>query len=109
MHLSKLDNMGYVEIREEIKGKMPLTVCRLTGEGKRAYSEYTRAIPEHPVAQRGGAKKGVVTVRMTSHLGANDNAAPPGRQWARPHQPNPARLSAILERPVFPGWWHCGR
>jgi DNA-binding transcriptional ArsR family regulator len=41
-HLSKLEEAGYVEIEKRFKGKMPLTVCRLTAEGKRAYAEYAR-------------------------------------------------------------------
>ena len=41
-HLSKLEEAGYVEIEKKFKGKVPLTVCRLTREGKAALSEYSQ-------------------------------------------------------------------
>ena len=57
-HLSKLEQAGYVEIEKKFKGKMPLTVCRLTGEGKRAYSEYTRRMRDI-IRPSAAARKGV--------------------------------------------------
>jgi DNA-binding transcriptional ArsR family regulator len=41
-HLAKLEEAGYVEIEKKFKGKLPLTVCRLTSEGKAAFSGYSR-------------------------------------------------------------------
>ena len=41
-HLSKLEEAGYVEIEKKFKGKVPLTVCRLTREGEAALSEYSQ-------------------------------------------------------------------
>lgn len=41
-HLAKLEEAGYVAIEKKFKGKMPLTVCSLTGEGRAALHEYTR-------------------------------------------------------------------
>ena len=41
-HLAKLEEAGYVEIQKKFKGKVPLTVCRLTGEGKAAFSGYSQ-------------------------------------------------------------------
>ena len=41
-HLAKLEEAGYVEIEKKFKGKMPLTVCSLTGKGKAALSKYSR-------------------------------------------------------------------
>ena len=41
-HLAKLEEAGYVEIEKKFKGKVPLTVCRLTSEGKAAFSGYSR-------------------------------------------------------------------
>lgn len=41
-HLAKLEEAGYVEIEKKFKGKVPLTVCRLTGLGKAALSGYSR-------------------------------------------------------------------
>jgi DNA-binding transcriptional ArsR family regulator len=41
-HLSKLEEAGYVEIEKKFKGKMPLTVCRLTAKGKAAFLGYSQ-------------------------------------------------------------------
>ena len=34
-HLSKLEEAGYVNIEKTYKGKLPLTVCKLTEAGRR--------------------------------------------------------------------------
>lgn len=39
-HLSKLEEAGYIEIEKTFKGKLPLTICRLTDAGRAAYSAY---------------------------------------------------------------------
>jgi len=39
-HLSKLEEAGYVVIEKTYKGKIPLTVCRLTEDGRKAYKNY---------------------------------------------------------------------
>ena len=39
-HLTKLEEAGYVAIEKTYKGKIPLTVCRLTEEGREAYKLY---------------------------------------------------------------------
>ena len=39
-HLSKLEEAGYIRIRKMFKGKMPLTVCRLTAAGEKALRTY---------------------------------------------------------------------
>ncbi len=41
-HLAKLEEAGYVEIEKKFKGKVPLTVCRLTSKGQAAFSGYSR-------------------------------------------------------------------
>jgi DNA-binding transcriptional ArsR family regulator len=41
-HLTKLEEAGYVAIEKKFKGKVPLTVCSLTGKGKAALSEYSQ-------------------------------------------------------------------
>ncbi len=43
-HLAKLEEAGYVEIKKTFKGKLPLTVCRLTTQGEGALESYTRQI-----------------------------------------------------------------
>jgi DNA-binding MarR family transcriptional regulator len=39
-HLSKLEEAGYVKIEKTFKGKLPLTVCKLTAKGQEAYMGY---------------------------------------------------------------------
>ena len=39
-HLSKLQAVGYVEIKKEFVGKIPRTLLRLTEEGRNAFVEY---------------------------------------------------------------------
>ncbi len=41
-HLAKLEEAGYVEIQKTFKGKLPLTVCSLTGKGRSAFDKYCR-------------------------------------------------------------------
>jgi DNA-binding transcriptional ArsR family regulator len=39
-HLSKLEDAGYVNIEKTFKGKLPLTVCKLTEAGQVAFDGY---------------------------------------------------------------------
>jgi DNA-binding MarR family transcriptional regulator len=39
-HLSKLEEEGYIQIEKTYRGKIPLTVCRLTEEGRSAFGRY---------------------------------------------------------------------
>lgn len=39
-HLSKLEEAGYVEIEKTYKGKLPLTICRLSEAGEKAFETY---------------------------------------------------------------------
>ena len=39
-HLSKLENAGYVEIEKTYRGKVPLTICKLTEAGRCAFEDY---------------------------------------------------------------------
>jgi DNA-binding transcriptional ArsR family regulator len=43
-HLSRLESAGYVEIEKTYKGKVPLTLLRLTRQGKEALTAYRRSI-----------------------------------------------------------------
>jgi DNA-binding transcriptional ArsR family regulator len=43
-HLAKLEEAGYVAIEKKFKGKVPLTVCSLTGRGKAAFDEYSNCM-----------------------------------------------------------------
>ena len=39
-HLSKLEVAGYVEIKKTYRGKIPLTMCKLSAAGQAAFSDY---------------------------------------------------------------------
>jgi len=45
-HLSKLEEAGYVKIEKTFKGKLPLTVCKLTAAGKKALAEYRQQLED---------------------------------------------------------------
>ena len=45
-HLSKLEEAGYVKIEKMFKGKLPLTVCKLTPAGKKALSQYRQQLQD---------------------------------------------------------------
>jgi DNA-binding MarR family transcriptional regulator len=39
-HLAKLEVEGYISIEKTYKGKIPLTICRLTQSGRDAFGRY---------------------------------------------------------------------
>ena len=41
-HLGKLEDAGYVEIKKTFRGKMPLTVLRMTPKGRAALKTYRK-------------------------------------------------------------------
>jgi DNA-binding MarR family transcriptional regulator len=41
-HLARLEEERYVLVQKTFKGKYPLTICSLTGKGRRAFEEYAR-------------------------------------------------------------------
>ena len=43
-HLSKLEEAGYVKIEKTYKGKLPLTVCKLTTAGQKALKAYRQQL-----------------------------------------------------------------
>lgn len=45
-HLSKLEEAGYVKIEKTFKGKLPLTVCKLTAAGKKALAQYRQQLQD---------------------------------------------------------------
>jgi len=46
VHLSKLEAAGYIKIEKTYRGKLPLTLCSLTEEGKQAFGEYRQQLRE---------------------------------------------------------------
>jgi DNA-binding MarR family transcriptional regulator len=45
-HLSRLEEAGYIQIEKTFQGKIPLTVCRLTQQGRQAYRAYLSDMKE---------------------------------------------------------------
>ena len=45
-HLSKLEDAGYVNIEKTFKGKLPLTVCKLTEAGQVAFDGYRQQMQD---------------------------------------------------------------
>lgn len=45
-HLSKLEEAGYVKIEKTFKGKLPLTVCKLTASGRKAVTQYRQQLKD---------------------------------------------------------------
>ena len=45
-HLTKLEEAGYVKIEKTFKGKLPLTVCTLSGAGKKALTQYRQQLQD---------------------------------------------------------------
>ena len=43
-HLSKLEEASYVKIEKTFKGKLPLTVCKLTASGQKALKGYRQQL-----------------------------------------------------------------
>lgn len=44
MHLSKLEAAGYIEIEKTYRGKLPLTLCHLTTQGRQAFEHYRQQL-----------------------------------------------------------------
>lgn len=45
-HLSKLEDAGYIAIQKTYKGKLPLTVCKITVDGLKAFKSYRRQLQQ---------------------------------------------------------------
>jgi DNA-binding MarR family transcriptional regulator len=45
-HLSKLEDAGYIKIEKTYKGKLPLTICKLTASGQKAFAAYRRQLQD---------------------------------------------------------------
>lgn len=53
-HLSKLEDAGYVRIEKTFKGKLPLTVCKMTAAGQKALAQYRRHLQDFMEKTREG-------------------------------------------------------
>lgn len=45
-HLSKLEDAEYVKIEKTFKGKLPLTVVKLTPDGRKALTQYRQQLQD---------------------------------------------------------------
>jgi DNA-binding MarR family transcriptional regulator len=45
-HMSKLENVGYIEIIKEFVGKKPHTMLKLTEQGRQAFKEYQKKMKQ---------------------------------------------------------------
>jgi DNA-binding transcriptional ArsR family regulator len=45
-HISRLEEAGYVEVVKTYRGKVPQTLLRLTGPGRKAFDQYRRKLKE---------------------------------------------------------------
>ena len=44
LQLDKLNKAGYVEIKKGFKGKYPVTTCKITGKGVKAFDNYVNCL-----------------------------------------------------------------
>lgn len=47
VQLDKLSEAGYISIEKTFKGKKPLTTCRITKQGLKAFEEYVNALKQY--------------------------------------------------------------
>jgi DNA-binding transcriptional ArsR family regulator len=46
VHLSKLEEAGYVSIEKTYRGKIPMTLCRMTKAGQAAFDGYRKQMKQ---------------------------------------------------------------
>lgn len=46
VHLSRLEGAGYIAIEKTYRGKIPLTLCRVTDQGRVAFENYCKQLTE---------------------------------------------------------------
>ena len=47
VQLDKLLEAGYISVEKSFKGKKPLTTCKITKQGLKAFEEYVNALKEY--------------------------------------------------------------
>lgn len=47
VQLDKLSEAGYISIEKSFKGKKPLTTCRITKQGLKAFEEYVNSLKQY--------------------------------------------------------------
>ena len=46
VHLSKLEEAGYIAVEKIYRGKLPMTLCRMTEEGQQAFENYRKHLKQ---------------------------------------------------------------
>jgi DNA-binding MarR family transcriptional regulator len=46
VHLSKLEDAGYIRIEKTYRGKVPLTLCSMTDKGRKAFERYRKQLKQ---------------------------------------------------------------
>ena len=47
VQLDKLSEAGYIAVEKSFKGKKPLTTCKITKQGLKAFEEYVNTLKEY--------------------------------------------------------------
>ncbi|HNV30232.1 MAG TPA: transcriptional regulator [Cyclobacteriaceae bacterium] len=47
VQLDKLSEAGYISVEKSFKGKKPLTTCRITKKGLKAFEEYVNSLKDY--------------------------------------------------------------
>ncbi|HEU5290643.1 MAG TPA: transcriptional regulator [Cyclobacteriaceae bacterium] len=47
VQLDKLSEAGYITIEKSFRGKKPLTTCKITKQGLKAFEEYVNALKQY--------------------------------------------------------------
>ena len=47
VQLDKLEKAGYIEIEKSFKGKRPLTTCKITQAGLKAFEDYVENLKQY--------------------------------------------------------------
>jgi DNA-binding transcriptional ArsR family regulator len=47
VQISKLKEAGYVEVSKQFKDNYPLTICKITQEGVKAFEDYVNALQSY--------------------------------------------------------------
>lgn len=56
-HLFRLEEAGYVEIEKTFRGKIPLTIVRLSAEGRAAFQSYRKSMKDILTPSKAGARR----------------------------------------------------
>jgi DNA-binding MarR family transcriptional regulator len=46
VHLTRLEEAGYISIEKTYRGKLPMTLCRITETGRKAFENYRRQLKQ---------------------------------------------------------------